>query len=103
MREYEHVYREGILVIADPTSAKGKHGLDCPEYLEPTDLHFLRKGHTIFPHSAVIYQLTEETKGVLGGPPFKELGGGFIIVEEQQYSGGFTEGGTHKSQIIWEE
>ena len=103
MRNYEHFRGNGgEILLPDPKSSKGKWGLHQPEYLEPDDPHFLRKGHTTFPHSEVVYQLTEESEaiGLYQGKPF---GDGTIIVEEQDYSGGFVEGGIHKSKVVWDE
>lgn len=107
MREYEHTYwrnrEEGRveILLADTKSAKAKYGHYCQEYLDEDSDHFLREGHTTFPDHATVYQLTEPSKGI-GGPLFANAGEGFIVVEEQQRGGGFTECQIHKSKIIWD-
>lgn len=103
MRNYEHFRgKDGEILLADPKSAKAHWGHNQPEYLEQDDPHFLRRGHTTFPHSQVVFQLTEPSPvaDYFHGRP---VGNGVVIVEEQQYSGWFSECGIHESKIVWDE
>jgi hypothetical protein len=99
-RHYDHFKIKGEILIPDPKSAKGKFGLTTPEYLNPTDPHYLREGIDSYGH--MVFQLTEETQSTTNhfGTP---IGSGFITVEREQFSGGFTECQIHKSKIIWKE
>jgi len=103
MREYEHIIIKPFgIVFPDKRSAKARWGLNQPEYLDEDSPHFLRKGHTTFPHSTVVYQLTEPSEPIGQYNDGKDFGGDTIIVEEEQYAGWFSESGIHKSKIVWD-
>lgn len=101
MRNYEHFKVEpyGIL-LPDPKSAKGKWGLNCPEYMDSSDPDFLREGNTKFPQAGLIFQLTHASQGH-DGQYAKNVGGDLVIVEAQDCSGGYVEMGIHKNMIEW--
>ena len=98
-RTYDHFKIDGEILIPDPKSAKGKWGLNTPEYLHPKSPHFLREGVDAWGHK--VFQLTEETKPIVDEGHYKGVGGGFITVEQQQFSGGYSECQIHKSKIVW--
>jgi len=102
MREFEHFIVNGEILLPDPRSAKAAYGLHQAEFLDETSPHFLRKGHTTFPRSEVVYQLTEASEpiGIYQGKP---CGQGMIIVESEQFSGFFAEMGVHTSKVVWDE
>jgi hypothetical protein len=80
---------KGGILLADPKSAKCVYGHDHPEYLDSKDKDFLREGHTTFPHSQLVFQLT---------PPSKE---GMVVVEAQQFSGWYSQMGVSQKKVIW--
>ncbi len=100
MRNYEHVMSRGEILLPDLKSAKAAWGLHQPEYLDQHDLHFLREGHTLFPSHDTVYQLTEASEpiGELQGRPY---GGGTIVVEAQDCSGGYHEAGVNETMVTW--
>lgn len=101
-RKFNHFIVNGELLLADPKSAKSKYGHNCPEYLPPTDPHFLRRGVATYKDSKTVYQLTEPTPEILVKDGYP-IGKGFVTVEIENYSGTYHEGQVHESRIVWED
>lgn len=100
MREFEHFMINGEIALADPKSLKAVYGHHFPEAYEQDDPRFLeevsikmgnqpdRKAFIVTPPSPGIPMIGREPVGV-----------GFVVVEEEQPSGFYSEMGVHESRI----
>jgi hypothetical protein len=102
MRNYEHFKIGNEIVLPDHKSAKAAWGLNSPEYLDSSDHDFLRQGHTTFPQGEIIFQLTKPSPSQTDQRG-QEYGGGLIVVEAQDASGGYHEAGIHISKVVWDK
>ena len=81
----------GQILIPDHKSAKASYGLDQPEFLDATDKHFLRVGHSTIPPMDLVFQLTEASEK------------GLVVAEIHDASDQYHEGGIHESKVVWEK